>query len=114
MRRLKCEPALRRPIMLIANAHSATPYDEPFVVSTALTPRIDAAATSMRWANLSPSSSPTILTRGAASRTAPVIRGEPWHTISPSRVEANSIRSATAGESAGGGSYQSEGSLNSQ
>ncbi len=81
--------------MLIANAHSDTPYDDPFVVSTALTPRLAAASTSIRCANLSPSNSPTILTRGAASRMPPVMRGDPWHTISPSSPDANSTRSAT-------------------
>ena len=44
--------------IVIASAHSATPYDEPFVVSTVRTPRSQAASTSIRLANRSPSSSP--------------------------------------------------------
>ena len=51
------------------SAHSATPYDEPLVVSTTRTPRASAASTSMRAAKRSPSSSPTIRSRGAAPRS---------------------------------------------
>lgn len=44
-----CSPALRRPIMVNARAHSATPYDEPLVVSTVRIPRCQAPRRRCGW-----------------------------------------------------------------
>ena len=72
-----CSPALRRPTSISASAHSATPYEEPLVVSTVRMPRCHAASTSIRLANLSPSSSPMNRRFGQASMISPVTRGDP-------------------------------------
>ena len=76
-------PALRDAFSIIPSAHSATPYDDPLVVSTTRTPRALAASTSIRAAKRSPSSSPMIR-RSLAPRPGSVseIRGLPWQTIS--------------------------------
>ena len=99
-----CSPALRSPIMAIARAHSATPYDDPLVVSTVRMPRCQAASVSIRLAKRSPSSSPTKRRFGQASMISPVIRGEPMLMISASASPMNSMSRWSSAGSGGGGS----------
>ena len=99
--------------MLNPKAHSATGYDDPWVVSTTLIPFLNEDSRSILWENLSPSNSPINFKLGQFSITFLLIKGDPWETIKASRFFVNSINLFSDSFENEGWLSQSEVSLNS-